>query len=375
MRDVLDGGGRRADRVYCEIMVRRCIYCLGEYPENAFNREHVVPRQLGSFENNLTLTDTVCIECNRYFGNSIELAFGRDSIEAVYRLRYGQKRPEEFQGFNGQRLAFRIPSNLPAGGVVLIPAADPEGKEVIMLLPPQVGIQLKGEADWHYYTEEDLASSGLPSPDREAKLRLLASDDAGLQRVRALVLARFPKFREDGQLDLPPPDLVDGKALVEIKSKVDRLLARAVAKISFNYMALHAGTHFALNASFDPIRRFIRFDEGPKDWRQFVQFLSKPLLAEETDELLVTRGHILILGWKDLGTLTVTFSPYNSMAYEVTLARGFQGIWQPLKVGHVFDWEHHEILRLTPNDRIVLPPGWANRAARVYQTLVQRPPL
>ncbi len=342
--------------------MRRCIYCLGECPENAFNREHVVPRQLGSFKNNLTLTDTVCIECNRYFGNSIELAFGRDSIEAVYRLRYGQKRPEEFQGFNGQRLAFRIPSNLPAGGVVLIPAADPEGKEVIMLLPPQVGIQLKGDADWHYYTEEDVASSVLPPPDQDAKLRVLASDDAGLRRIRALVLARFPKYREDGQLDLPPPALVDGKALVEIKSKVDRLLARAVAKISFNYMALHAGTHFALNASFDPIRRFIRFDEGPEDWRQFVQFLSKPLLAEETDELLVTRGHILILGWKDLGTLTVTLSPYNSMAYEVTLARGFKGIWQPLKVGHVFDWEHHEILPLTPNDRIVLPPGWASLA-------------
>ncbi|GEM_PF-7064504 len=51
----------------------------------------------------------------------------------------------------------------------------------------------------------------------------------------------------------------------------------------------------------------------------------------------------MILGWKDFNTLSVTFSPYNAIAYEVTLAAGFGEIWQPLKIGHVFDWEHHEI--------------------------------
>lgn len=101
-----------------------------------------------------------------------------------------------------------------------------------------------------------------------------------MERIRALVLQRFPKFREEGKLELPPPEKIDGKSLVEIKSKVDRLLARAVAKISFNYMAFHAGSHFARNASLDTVRRFIRYDEGPDDWRQFVRFLVKPLLAE-----------------------------------------------------------------------------------------------
>lgn len=246
-----------------------------------------------------------------------------------------------------------------------------------MMLPPQVGVQLEGEADWQYHTEEELTRDGvgrLPSPGQKVKLRLLAADDAGVQRIRALVLERFPEFREEGKLDLPPPERIDGKMLVEIKSKVDRLLARGVAKVAFNYMTLHAGSDFALNANFDPVRRFIRYDEGRDDWRQFIRFVSKPLLAEETEELVVTRGHIVILGWKDFRTLTVTFSPYNSMAYEVTLTESFSGIWQPLKIGHVFDWEHHEIVPLTPVDRIVLPPGWAHRAAHAYQTRVRRPP-
>src|SRR5216684_191003 len=106
----------------------RCIYCLLELPEDQFNTEHIVPRQLGSFEkvrndDPLTLLLTVCADCNSYFGKTIELAFGRDSIEAVYRLKYGQKRPREFQGFNSERVVFRVPDYMPAGGVVLTPAA------------------------------------------------------------------------------------------------------------------------------------------------------------------------------------------------------------------------------------------------------------
>lgn len=344
---------------------------------HGFNKEHVVPRQLGSFENSPTLIEKVCLDCNRFFGKTLELAFGRDSIEAVYRLRHGQKRPNEFDGFRGSRLSFKVPAHLPGGGVVLEPRPGPSGDDIVMTLPPQVGVQVRGRPDWRYFTDEDLSHEDcedLPPSDAKLNLRLVAADDAGVERIRALVRRYFPKFREEGALDLPRPELVDGKALVEIKSKVDRLLARAVAKISFNYMALHAGSEFARNSSFDPIRRFIRFDEGPDDWRRFVRFIWRPLLAEETDDLKVTQGHVIILGWKDLNTLTVTFSPYNALAYEVTLTNAFSGISLPLKVGQVFDWDHHEVIRLTPNERILLPPGWGTRSARAYRAYVRRPP-
>ena len=359
----------------------RCIYCLLELPEDQFNTEHIVPRQLGSFEtvqnDPVTLLLTVCADCNSYFGKTIELAFGRDSIEAVYRLQYGQKRPREFQGFNSERVVFRVPDYLPAGGVVLTPAASPDGKEIVMMLPPQVGVLLPGESQYRYYTVDDLAGDGgegLPTPDQSVKLRLLAADDAGVQQVRSLVLMWFPKFREEGTLDLAPPEQIDRKMLVEIKFKVDRLLARAVAKIAFNYMTFHSGANFALNPSFDPVRRFIRYDEDGENWRRFVQFLSGPLLAQETAELSVTRGHILIAGWKDLNALVVWASPYNSMVYEVTLTPCFSGVSLPIKVGHLFDWEDHKIIPLTSVDRIILPPDWAKRPAKAYQALVRRPP-
>lgn len=360
----------------------KCIYCLQERPGDQFNTEHIVPRQLGSFErvrndDPVTLLRTVCADCNSYFGKTIELAFGRDSIEAVYRLQYGQKRLREFQGFS-ERVLFRVPDDMPAGGVILIPAASSDGKEIVMMLPPQVGVLLPGESRYRYYTADDSAGGGgnsLPTPDQNVKLRLLAADDAGVQQVRSLVLMRFPGFREEGALDLPPPERIDGKMLVEIKFKVDRLLARAIAKIAFNYMVFHAGTTFALNTSFDAIRRFIRYDEDGDNWRRCVQFLFEPLLAQETEELRVTRGHILIAGWKDFQTLMVRVSPYNSMAYEVTLTPCFSGVSLSIKAGHVFDWEDRKITPLMSVDRIILPFGWAQRPARAYQNLVRRPPI
>src|SRR5208282_662057 len=123
---------------------------------------------------------------------------------------------------------------------------------------------------------------------------------------------------------------VEGKILVEIKAKVDTSIARATAKIAFNYMTKEAGVKFALDASFDPLRQFIRYGEGGDNWRQFVRIVSKPLLAEETEDLQVTRGHVLILGWHDFDTLETYVSPYNSMAYRVTLTRSYRGIWQPV---------------------------------------------
>jgi hypothetical protein len=128
------------------------------------------------------------------------------------------------------------------------------------------------------------------------------------------------------------------------------------------------------HASFDSIRRFIRYDEDGRKWRRFVQFLWEPLLAQETEEMRVTRVHILIAGWKDLQTLVVWISPYNAMAYEVTLTPRFSGVSLSIKVGHVFDWEDHKITAFTSVDRIILPSGWAQRDARAYQRLVRRPP-
>ena len=364
----------------------KCIYCLESKPKDEFNKEHIVPQQLGTFmttriDDPITLLLTVCKQCNNFFGKKFESTLGRNSIEALYRLQYGLKRLEKFRGFDDERVKFRIPENMPAAGVILTAVPHPEGEdELVMVPPPQAGIMRGGEDTWRYYDVDDFNenNSDLPAPDEKLKFRLLAVDDAGLEEVRSVFLKRFPKAREEGKLDLSPPETADGKMLVEVKFRVDRLLARAIAKIAFNYVAFHAGATFVQKDSFDPIRRFIRYDENGENWRQFVQFLSGPLLAQETAELQITRGHILIARWKDMHTLTVSISPFNAMAYEVTLTKRFFDVAMPvkaghLKAGHLYDWATHRISPLLAIDRIVLPAGCLDREARAYQQLVRRP--
>ncbi|MGO9452742.1 MAG: hypothetical protein ACLQDV_17120, partial [Candidatus Binataceae bacterium] len=286
---------------------------------------------------------------------------------------------QDFEGFSRHRIYFRIPPGTPGAGVIVIPAPNPDRTDIILMLPPQVGVRFQGETEYRYYTIEDLERGGVEllqlQPRAKSSIRLLAAsdDDAGLERIRSTVHALLPKFREEGPLDLPPPERVEGKILVEIKAKVDTSIARAIAKIAFNYMTKEAGVKFALDASFDPLREFIRHGEGGNNWRQFVRIVSKPLLAEETEDLQVTRGHVLIFGWHDFDTLETYVSPYNSMTYRVTLTRSHRGIWQPLQRGHVFDWEHRKVMAFTPVSRILLPPGSAQRAALAYQALVRRP--
>jgi hypothetical protein len=66
-----------------------CIYCLQDQSQAFFTKvEHVVPQSFGRFENNFTLHGTVCDECNKYFGDNLEIALGRDTYEGGLRFEY-----------------------------------------------------------------------------------------------------------------------------------------------------------------------------------------------------------------------------------------------------------------------------------------------
>jgi hypothetical protein len=137
----------------------KCIYCLETHSQDSFEkREHIVPRQLGSFvasrkEDPITLLQVVCDGCNSYFGDTMELALGRNSIEALYRLEYGQKPLKRFHGFDGERVKFRVPKDMPAAGVILTLVPHPEGKEELVVVPPpQAGIMRTDESTYRYFT-------------------------------------------------------------------------------------------------------------------------------------------------------------------------------------------------------------------------------
>lgn len=75
--------------------MKKCIYCKKDENETNFNScEHVIPRLLGSFDNNMTLHNTVCDFCNSTIFNPLETLFKEDTEEGLY-----------FQMFNLQNSA------------------------------------------------------------------------------------------------------------------------------------------------------------------------------------------------------------------------------------------------------------------------------
>lgn len=324
-----------------------CIYCQENEPPDEFNAEHVIPRQLGTFADNFVLADEVCRACNDYFGRKLEIVFGRDTHEALRRYTHGLKSAREADEFVGRRVEFRIPPGTPWEGARLRLAAGTNGSGLVMQLIPQIGIRRELERLFRFFSEEEFREADDETLDvrQESKFRVLAPDGETLDRLNALVRSRVPKFRIDDHL--PPPPITNGGLDVEMIGTIDRIVARTVAKIAFNYASYQIGHAFVLDANFDPIRRFIRYDEG--EWRSFVHVDGHPLLADETPHYRRTRGHLIVLEWKASTQWAVRarVSPFNELTYTIVLSAHGPDLWQPIDQGHHFDWQSREISRLT----------------------------
>jgi HNH endonuclease len=345
-----------------------CVYCRRSLERADFNREHVIPDQLGSFAKNLFLYKEVCKYCNQYFGDTIELAFGRESAEAVFRLMHGQKDPKSVKPFSGERVYLRLPSGTPCPGAILIVRPSPDGTCTVVDLPPQIGMGAELGENLKYVTEEELRR------DEDLRLQLasfarfhfLAPDEVSRERLIELVRESVQRLRIHEEFSLAPHlDIRDEKVRIEVVATIDRTVAKAVSKIVLNYLTYHLGPQFVLDLSLDKIRRFIRFDEG--DWREFVKVSSTPILAEETESVRVTRAHLMTIEWQGPWTLVGSFAPYNWFTYGITLTQRYRGLWIPIRIGNAFDWENHEILGMAawsgPTARN--PKG----AARAYEAL------
>lgn len=71
-----------------KIEIRPCLYC----DEPRRSQEHVLQQMFGTYEKNDLTTYDVCRECNsKHFGEKPEQAFGRNSMEAIFRLIFGAK--------------------------------------------------------------------------------------------------------------------------------------------------------------------------------------------------------------------------------------------------------------------------------------------
>lgn len=216
----------------------KCIYCLQEKDETAFNREHVVPRMMGTYQNGYVLSNyEVCEECNSYFSRELEDKIGLNSIESFLRMQHGREMSDgrtmrrDRTRFYGTEGIFK--------GLEFIPVVDNQNLERIHFnILPKIGIQSKEREDATPYLKE----KGYLSSDYKY-------EDVGVK------------------------DLYDGESFTtKICVSIDSIVRRTCAKTVFNYLCYSKGKDFVLSSQFDDIRNYIRYGTWSNDlWFRYSQ--------------------------------------------------------------------------------------------------------
>lgn len=321
-----------------------CIYCREEKPADEFNREHVVPQAFGSFKDNLVLHDLVCKDCNDYFGQHLDIVLARESTEGLERYEVGVK--EAGAGTvlgHGSNLEARVVEDGVPGRLVVFTKAR-EGSGLGISKANQVGFSKRGENRFRWYapgripTVTELEAEGFRLGNID--LRVVGGDDD----VRD---ALYKELRDKGWQPEPPIGVEavslceGGKTLVQTTVSLGQPLQRAVAKIGFNYLALHY-PRIALMPEFASIARYIRHGKEIKPW---------PVTASDTPFVTGLQADAVAyavgVAWTH-GQVVAFVTLFFKVQYRIVLAAG--GFAIPPEVissAHMFDAISGRVVELT----------------------------
>lgn len=342
-----------------------CIYCSENKIEAEFSKDHVVPKCFGTFEpDSMTLINTVCSDCNQYFGDNLELYLGRDTLEGVTRFNY-EIFPSGKSSF--RRLIFKIERPNPLFGMLVSPKPQLlEGLPEIELLD-QVGFFSTKTRTYEYFLNTNIPERGRLEEDGfnfdDHEIRLIGDYDKSRQ---VLMEMGYPNnsLREEALFKTPE----DKKNIpVIIKSRIDRTIARGMAKIAFNYLAYITNSAFVLGRDFETIRRFIRYDDG--DFDEVFRVDKKPILRKERElRKRLLDGHIIVIDWHDddLNCSLAIFNRIVQITYYFRLSKRHSGVWIPICSGHYFDVAQNKIWALYNIKKLIVPDSyWTLRPGEV----------
>lgn len=318
-----------------------CVWCRQEKERSAFNAEHVLPQSFGTFEQNFTLIELVCEECNSRFSKELEPYLARDSLEGFDRYGYGLKSPSDFKSL-GTRSTTR--SEITEGQYAGALGYTIPGRESLGVTPfPQVGFASAEAGPFRWFmldqlpSLEDLKRDGhggsvhirLCECDPKEATRLLA--DKGIHLTLTETLA-------------PPTDRV----WVEQVFRPQLPHRRALAKVALNYVAFQFGRDVALEPRFDAVRDLVL--RGVEPSYPYYSIDEEALIDGDKEGGARAHGHaIVVVEHGDEVEAIVTL--YNRLRHRLILANS-PGTPLPPR-GHFFDPSSRKILPLEPAFRIL----------------------
>lgn len=347
----------------------RCIYCLERKPLSDFNTEHVLHRAFGGFEGALTLVAPydpgVCRDCNNEFGKTIDIAITRDSIEALLRVDAGLKSVEEMKGMFRRRLTARLEDDHEWGPLYMTFLPGPTAETYVVAPAPQVRFAKHG-GGYKCLTEDQLKTTN-PNDDAEINpekndLFWNRLDDHAGERLVALLATYGVSFKKGNPFQVP-----EGITEVDTETRwlADRVIARAVAKIAFNYLAKVSGAvspEFIFRPMFDDVRRFIRNDDGKAG--KFVHVTPPPesLGLHERP----SQDHVLAVRWEedDAGHILGFVKLFGFAEYIVRLAKSPTGVWLDIGTAHNYKLEEGVVVKAVQG-RFIRPAPRVSRTSGI----------
>jgi hypothetical protein len=324
-------------------ILHQCIYCRRLLDETGFNREHVISEAFGKFENALVLHNTVCRDCNRYFGDLLEVRFTRGAFEGLLRFEKGLRNPPD-EVIKLPYVEVTLPAGTTWSGVRL--GLRMEDKLRIHLFP-QVAFQPKSKSKgaWVHITTYEIEKGALTdTSDLDTRTaRIFTLTEAERDAILCMLRENGIGFTRLEDFDAPK-GLFDGRDLeVDLTVTVNKGIRRCVAKYVFNYLAHECGSAFVLGADFDPVRRFIRY--GEVAGHELVVEDVRPKWGHGSAEGKETTGHVVAIQWATNGLdLIGQVQFFGAIRYTVLLARQYGGpIWRPIRCGSHYDVESRTI--------------------------------
>jgi hypothetical protein len=247
---------------------KACIYCGKS--DKKFCKAHILPQSLGKFENQPTLLERVCAECDNKIGN-YEDHFIHAGLAAFLRpligLAQDKNRSPFRRGHVGHRPIDMKTKYLGTDEVLLEPDGIGDSN-----LPPAMPLP-----QLHFIYVDGNKKCIRIRPESFTIEILQSIEKAGLKQIAAFGMTDeeyehiCDVFRQAGiplsdeQKIHPPTDKPVLPGLATGILVCDKRYFQAIAKIAFHYyLGMNLGNCYLGGSEdvFNPVRRFIRYGEG-----------------------------------------------------------------------------------------------------------------
>jgi hypothetical protein len=310
-----------------------CIYCGKS--QKKLGREHVIPRAFGTFGELTPVLHCVCGDCNNFFSKEFEREVYRGSLEALQRWKRGLKSPGTKKEIDSRRVRLTA-----VGGEIDGLRLDPITNDV----ESQVEVRRLDTGELVQFTLEELRR--LTPADAGKfdflKHKLCVSEPAHHEQFAAEFLRLG--FLVDSRSELKSIPMPVGTRLsAKLAVSMDTKTARAMGKISFNYLALVCGSEFVLRPDFDSMRDFIRQGKLPAKATVIAAGMQENARRLSPEHV----AHFLTLHLDSQSTVYGRVIPFSGHTYHVALSMNFSPEAAPERlvsgIGHIFDFERKTV--------------------------------